>query len=64
MSDTNPYRILLADDHAILRQSLETMLKEQPNLEVVGEAGDGAELLHLLNSKPDAANPCQVFRHL
>jgi DNA-binding NarL/FixJ family response regulator len=50
MSDTNHYRILLADDHAILRQSLKVILKEQSHLEVIGEAGDGGEFLHLLNS--------------
>jgi DNA-binding NarL/FixJ family response regulator len=50
MLNTNPYRILLADDHAILRQNLKVMLKKQSHLEVIGETGDGVELLHLLNS--------------
>lgn len=50
MPTTNPYCILLADDHAILRQSLKVMLEEQSHLKVIGEAGDGVELLRLLNS--------------
>jgi DNA-binding NarL/FixJ family response regulator len=36
-------RILLADDHAVVRRGLRMVLDEQPDLEVVAEAGDGAE---------------------
>ena len=35
-------RILLADDHQLMRQGLHSMLDEQENLEVVAEADDGA----------------------
>jgi len=35
-------RILLADDHAILRSGLRLMLSSQPDWEVVGEAASGA----------------------
>ena len=42
------YRIVLADDHLMLRQSLRRMLEERPDLKVVGEANDGIELLNLL----------------
>ena len=45
---TPTYHIVLADDHLMLRQSLRRMLEEQPDLEVVGEAKDGIELLTLL----------------
>ena len=45
---TSPYQIVLADDHAILRQGLRRILQEEPGLEVVGEAADGVELLNLL----------------
>ncbi len=38
-------RVLLADDHAILREGLARLLKEQPDLEVVGLATDGQEAL-------------------
>lgn len=40
-----PIRILLADDHPIFRAGLRALLESQPDLEVVGEAGDGAEAL-------------------
>lgn len=33
-------RILLADDHAILRAGIRALLETQPDLEVIGEAGD------------------------
>lgn len=42
------YRIVLADDHQLLRQGLRRILQEQPGLEVIGEAADGLELLNLL----------------
>jgi DNA-binding NarL/FixJ family response regulator len=48
MSDPTPYRILLADDHKALRQSLKNILAGSGDLEVVGEAADGLELLNLL----------------
>ena len=43
-----PYRIVLADDHVLLRQGLKKILEKTADLEVVGEAGNGIELLHLL----------------
>lgn len=36
-------RILLADDHAIVRQGFRLILNQQPDMEVIGEAGDGVE---------------------
>ncbi len=38
---TNKIRILIADDHTIVRQGLSRLLEEQPDLKVVGEATDG-----------------------
>ncbi len=38
-------RILIADDHAVVREGLRAFLELQDGLEVVGEAGDGAEAL-------------------
>jgi NarL family two-component system response regulator LiaR len=40
-------RILLVDDHMVVRKGLRTFLKYDPDLEVVGEAADGAEALSL-----------------
>ncbi len=34
-------RIILADDHKILRQGLKTLIEQEPDMEVVGEAEDG-----------------------
>lgn len=45
----NPYRIVLADDHALFRQGLKGILEGTADFEIVGEAGDGLELLALLN---------------
>ena len=45
----NSYRIVLADDHIILRDGIKHIIHEKPDLEVVGEATDGLELLLLLN---------------
>ena len=36
-------RILLGDDHTLVRQGLRKILEEQPDWEVVGEASDGRE---------------------
>lgn len=44
----NPYRIILADDHILLRQGLKKILEVRDDLRVIGEAGDGLELLELL----------------
>ena len=44
-----PYRVVLADDHAMFRHDLRRILVEKSGLEVVGEAGDGIELLEFLN---------------
>ena len=40
-------RILLADDHALVRRGLRLVLDAEPDLEVVGEAGNGAEAVEL-----------------
>lgn len=46
---TEPYRIVLADDHVLVRQGLRRIVEERPDLEVVGESSDGLELLSLLD---------------
>lgn len=48
------YHIVLADDHAIIRHGIRKILEDSDSLEVVGEAGDGLELLEILKKKtPD-----------
>src|SRR5438445_2221377 len=42
-----PIRILLADDHTVMRGGLRLLLERQPNLHVVGEAADGREAVEL-----------------
>jgi two-component system response regulator NreC len=49
-------RILLADDHTVVRQGLRKVLEERPDWEVVAEAGDGREAVRLAEQhKPDVA---------
>ncbi|RPI11065.1 MAG: DNA-binding response regulator [Zetaproteobacteria bacterium] len=49
-----PIRILLADDHRVLRSGLRALLSAQADLDVVGEASDGDEALRLAQTlKPD-----------
>jgi two-component system response regulator NreC len=47
-------RILLADDHVVMRTGLRALLERQPNLEVVGESENGRETIELAASlRPD-----------
>ena len=43
MTVAKPIRILLVDDHVMVRQGVRDLLDSYPNIEVVGEAGDGEE---------------------
>jgi DNA-binding NarL/FixJ family response regulator len=44
----SPFKILLADDHVMFRRGIRSLIQGMHNVEVVGEAGDGLELLRLL----------------
>jgi DNA-binding NarL/FixJ family response regulator len=44
-----PFRLVLADDHTLVRQGIRKILEGKNDLQVVGEAGDGIELLFLLD---------------
>jgi len=51
---TNPIRIVLADDHTVLRSGLRLLLNNQPHLEVVAEASTGTQALQLASQhQPD-----------
>jgi two-component system, NarL family, response regulator LiaR len=47
-------RVLIVDDHPIVRQGLEAVLSMQPDIEIVGEAADGEEAVRkTLETRPD-----------
>ena len=49
-----PIRVLVADDHAVVRAGLKLLLDAETDIEVVGEAGNGNEVIRLARSlKPD-----------
>ena len=49
-------KILIADDHAVVREGTRQILEQEPDLEVVAEAGDGEEAVRLAgSSKPNVA---------
>lgn len=45
MNEGEPIRVLVADDHALYRRGLEMVLGAEDDIEIVGEAGDGAEAI-------------------
>lgn len=52
----HPIRVLLADDHAVVRKGIREFLEEDPEITVVAEAGDGAEAVRLAaEHHPDVA---------
>ena len=52
MNASSPIRVMIVDDHSMVRRGLATILKVRPDLELVAEASDGHEALQL----------CQEFR--
>src|SRR5512146_2657176 len=54
MSDAHPIRVLLVDDHTMLRRGLATFLKVYDDLQLAGEAENGAEAIQrCAETKPD-----------
>ena len=51
-SENEPYHLILADDHRVLRLGMRTLLTRTDEFQVVGEAGNGRELLELLEKHP------------
>lgn len=52
ISRQNPFRIILADDHAVLRAGLKLLIEGKSEHKVVGEAANGVELMELLAAEP------------
>jgi DNA-binding NarL/FixJ family response regulator len=51
-------RILIADDHDVVRTGLRTILEAQPGWEVVADVSNGREAIdQAVATRPDAANP-------
>lgn len=50
MDEPSRYRVVLVDDHDLLRRGMRTMLESEPDIEVVGEASDGSEAFKLVES--------------
>lgn len=51
-----PIRIIIAEDHAVVREGTRQLLEREPDLEVVGEAADGAQAVALVERlNPDVA---------
>jgi NarL family two-component system response regulator LiaR len=54
MTETERIRVLIADDHAIVREGLQALISSEPSLELIGEAADGLEAVQLARSlQPD-----------
>jgi DNA-binding NarL/FixJ family response regulator len=45
-------RVILADDHTLVRAGIRVLLEKLPEVEVIGEAGDGREVLNLVKAQP------------
>jgi DNA-binding NarL/FixJ family response regulator len=70
----NPTRLLLADDHDLVRVGIRNALQDQPDMEIVGEVGDGLALLAALGRlQPDLLivdvtmphfEPISAMRHI
>jgi CheY-like chemotaxis protein len=43
----HPLRVMLVDDHKVMREGVATLLDEQPDIEVVGQAGNGRDAVSL-----------------
>jgi DNA-binding NarL/FixJ family response regulator len=52
MNDSSITRVMLADDHHVVRHGLRMLIDAQPDLTVVAEAGDGLEAMQLAASTP------------
>lgn len=62
---TESIQVLIADDHAVVREGLRTLINTEPGLQVVGEAADGHEAVQQTHRlKPDVILLDMVMPHL
>ena len=62
---TSPVRVLIADDHAVVREGLRSLMETKPDLQLVGEAADGVEAVKLARSlRPDVILMDIVMPHM
>ncbi len=54
---TETIRLLIADDHLIVRQGLRLILETEPGFELIGEASDGAEAVQLADRVTARCDP-------
>jgi DNA-binding NarL/FixJ family response regulator len=47
-----PVRVILADDHTLVRAGIRALLEKLPEVKVIGEAGDGRAVLNLVKAQP------------
>ena len=53
-----PIRVVLADDHILIRAGLRALLQSLPNIEVIGEASDGHEAIDAVGDRGAGADGC------
>ena len=58
-----PIRVVLVDDHQVARHGLQSFLKACEDLEVVGEAASGEEVLHHIEEAPQLVDVRDLFSH-
>ena len=65
MSDDKCINILIADDHAIVREGLRALIETEPDMQLIGEAADGSEAVRLhLALRPDVTLLDLVMPHM
>jgi NarL family two-component system response regulator LiaR len=65
MEQVEPIKVLVVDDHQVVRQGLRTFLDLQDDISVIGEAEDGAQALELVRElKPDIVLMDLVMPHM
>jgi len=61
MTQLNPIRVLLVDDHMVVRSGLSTVLSVFDDLKLVGEAGDGEEAVRLCERLQAGCNTDGIY---